>query len=75
MTPNLNRATVNQQRKVVESSAANVTPSVPEPEESEEILKIPRATLGLDVISAALAAQLATNLLGHILYLKSQVPL
>ncbi|KAJ7573997.1 hypothetical protein C8J56DRAFT_980449 [Mycena floridula] len=36
--------------------------------------RIPRVILDADVVSGAMAAQLATSLLGHVLFLKSQVP-
>lgn len=37
--------------------------------------KIPCVTLETDVITDAMAARLAMSLLGHILFMKSQVPL
>lgn len=37
--------------------------------------KIPSITIDADVITDVMAARLATSLLGHILFLKSQVPL
>ena|ERR1700722_8850870 len=37
--------------------------------------RIPRVRLGVDVINDATAARLATSFVGHVLFLKNQVPL
>jgi hypothetical protein len=53
------------------------TNQVSEPGPSKPTLKskIPCITLDTDVITDAMAARLAMSLLGHILFMKSQVPL
>ncbi|KAH7881136.1 uncharacterized protein C8R40DRAFT_18202 [Lentinula edodes] len=48
-----------------ETSAEDINDSVP---------KIPRVCLDMDVIPDMMAARLATSLLGHVLFLKNQIP-
>ncbi|KAJ4472510.1 hypothetical protein C8J55DRAFT_520268 [Lentinula edodes] len=48
-----------------ETSAKDINDSVP---------KIPRVCLDMDVIPDMMAARLATSLLGHVLFLKNQIP-
>jgi hypothetical protein len=37
--------------------------------------KLPVVTLDVDVLTDSIAARLATSLLGHVLFLKNQIPL
>ena len=46
-----------------------------EAEDSEQRLRYPTATVDAETINDVMAARLATCLLAHVLYLKSQVPL
>jgi len=56
------------------NSAANVT-RPPLIDEVAGKSRVPVVRLDVDAISDAVAARLATSLLGHVLYLKNQVPL
>ena len=60
--------------KNVDEPANDVTrpPSI---EEATVKSRVPVVLLDVDAISDAVAARLATSLLGHVLYLKNQVPL
>lgn len=47
----------------------------PESPPENTVSRIPRVILDVESITNTLAAQLATSLLGHVLFLKSQIPL
>lgn len=51
-------------------SVASITPPAPASRGS-----IPLVKLDVDLVTDAMAARLATSLLGHVLFLKNQVPL
>ncbi|GJE99446.1 hypothetical protein PsYK624_157090 [Phanerochaete sordida] len=42
--------------------------------EAQRVLAVPTVTLNYDVVSSAMAARLATSVLSHVLFLKSQIP-
>jgi hypothetical protein len=57
---------------------ANGVADVTRPPSVDEVTvknRVPVVRLDVDAISDAVAARLATSLLGHVLYLKNQVPL
>jgi hypothetical protein len=63
----------------IHATAVKLTSIIPDSKQTKSTqaanLNIPHATLNVEYISSAMAARLSTSLLGHILFLKSQIPL
>lgn len=58
-----------------QSTQPNINPPTRTANVAFQVPRIPRLRLDADVIPDMVAAKLATSLLGHVLFLKNQVPL